>query len=247
MKKLLVIIIVIAMIGLIMYIAFNDSDENKIDEDKDNVRIENGEIVENKEKEKEIKKEKAEEIFKNIPKMYVEEISPFSEEFKLNAAMEKITMQSNLLEVEADFSEKNVNKALKELFGKEATLNKEELTIDKIETSMYYYSEETNTYEVLPMGFNGVYLEQSLIKATETKTRLYVYTYCLVGEYMVDESGKINAVIGDKDGNDLELSFDEEIISKKWIEEYKEKLPVFRYTFDKNEDNTYLIAVEQVN
>lgn len=246
MKKILVIVCVVLMIALGIYIGIASEKTDK-ETDKDDVRIENGEIVENKEKEKEIAKEKAEEIFENMPKMYVEEISPFTEEFKLNMAMEKIIINSNLLEVEQDFSEKNVNKVLKEIFGKDATLNKEELTIDKIQTSMYYYSEETNAYEVLPMGFNGVYLDQKLIKATETKERMYVYTYCLVGEYMVDDSGKINAVIGDKDGNDLELSFEEEITPDKWIEKYEEKIPVFRYTFDKENDTNYLLAVEQIN
>lgn len=246
MKKILVIICIVLMIILGIYIG-TDSEENEKNTDKDNVRIENGEIVENKEKEKEIAKEKADGIFNNMPKMYIEEISPFTEEFKLNMAMEKIIINSNLLEVEQDFSEENVNKVLKELFGKEATLNKEELTIDKIQNSMYYYSEDTDTYGVLPMGFNGVYLEQKLIKATETKERMYIYAYCLVGEYMVDDSGKINAVIGDKEGNDLELSFEEEITADKWIEKYEEKLPVFRYTFDKENDTNYLIAVEQIN
>lgn len=246
MKKILVIVFVVLMIALGIYIA-TASEETDKETDKDDVRIENGEIVENKEKEKEIAKEKAEEIFENMPKMYVEEISPFTEEFKLNMAMEKIIINSNLLEVEQDFSEENVNKVLKEIFGKDAALNKEELTIDKIQTSMYYYSEETNAYEVLPMGFNGVYLDQKLIKATETKERMYVYTYCLVGEYMVDDSGKTNAVIGDKEGNDLELSFEEEITADKWIEKYEEKIPVFRYTFDKDNETNYLIAVEQIN
>ena len=133
MKKILVIVCVVLMIALGIYIGIASEKTDK-ETDKDDVRIENGEIVENKEKEKEIAKEKAEEIFENMPKMYVEEISPFTEEFKLNMAMEKIIINSNLLEVEQDFSEENVNKVLKEIFGKDAALNKEELTIDKIQT-----------------------------------------------------------------------------------------------------------------
>lgn len=244
MKKILVIICIIAMIGLGIYISTSSSENNNTEEKP---RIENGEIVDKVEEENELKKVKAEEVFQNIPKMYVEEVAPFTEEFKLNAVMEKIGNQSDLLEVEPDYSEVNVNKVLKELFGKEETLNKEELTIEKIQNSMYYYSEESASYEILPMGFNGVYLEQKLIKATETEKRLYVYVYCLVGEYMVDESGKINAVIGDKEGNDLELSFNEEIIADKWIEKYEDNIPVFRYTFEKKEDMNYLLAVEQIN
>ena len=246
MKKFLVIIFLVIIVFLMLYIFNNSEDKIKIYEEE-KPRIENGEIVENIEEEKEVKEDKAQEIFRKVPKMYMEAISPFSEEFKLNAVMEKITEQSNLLEVEPDYSKENVDKVLKELFGKDTSLDNSMLTMDKIENSIYYYSKETNSYEILPVGFTGVYLDQKLIKVTQTSSRIYVYAYCLVGEYLVNDDGKINAVIGDKEGNDLELSFDSEIITDKWIEEYKDNIPVFRYTLEKENDSNYLIAVEQVN
>lgn len=246
-KKILIIIVVILLsiaIGVTAMNLFENKDEKNSDLDIYGISEQEEESVEKEEK---VRDSKAKIIYNNIPKIYNEAIAPFSEEFKLYAVMDKITSEKEE-ESEYTFSEEQVDKVLREIFGPEETLDKMQLTEDKIKDSIYYYSNESEKYTVLPVGFEGVYLDQVLKEVTETNNYYYIYAYCMVGEYKYnEESGEIKAVIGDKEGGDLVLSFTDEIDSNTWIREYEDKLPVFKYTLKKHNDSYYITAVEQIN
>lgn len=242
-----VIVIIVILLGIIVGISyifgnpFTKLQEKEIyseNENEDNINY-----SENN-KERDVSKSLEEAIFLSIPKIYEEQAAPFSEEFKLNTVMSKIMEESE----ELDFSETNINKKVKEIFGEDETIDKTQLTQDKIENGIYYYSTELESYTVLPVGLEGIYTDQILKKITETDDSYFVYAYCLIGEYVYLEDGTyLNVVIGDKQGNDLVLKFVGEIDSTKWIEEYEEKLPLFKYTLNKAKDEYYLEAVEQIN
>jgi hypothetical protein len=244
-KGQIIVAIVVILLGItagVWYIfgnPFKKSEENKVyNESKsdDNVVQED--------EEKNVSASLGEAIFASIPKIYEEQSAPFSEEFKLNATMNKIASESE----EPDFSETSVNKMVKKIFGEDESLDKNQLTQDKIENSIYYYSTELGSYTVLPVGLEGIYTDQILKEVTETDTSYFVYTYCLIGEYVYSDDGTyLNVVIGDKAGNDLVLKFVGEIDSNKWVEEDETKLPVFKYTLQKTDDGYYLTAVEQIN
>lgn len=238
----LLIFSIIAIIGYSIIATKKDVTTNKIySETTDSVSMSTSQ------KEINVNDSLSKSIFNSIPNMYEEQEEPFSEEFKLIAVMNKIIEDAGELE-QTDFSDENVNKSVKKIFGSHEQLDGRQLTQDKIKNGIYYYSTELESYDVLPVGLEGIYTEQILKKVTETQNNYYIYTYCLIGEYVYSDDGSyVNIVIGDKDGNDLVLKFVGEIDSKKWINEYKENLPIFKYSLKKTSNSYYLTSVEQIN
>lgn len=257
---IIVIICIILIAGLIVLLA---NDENDEEMPQKNTYIENNnaeapsKVYSN---EKDVKDTKAFELFSFIPKVYTEEISPFTSRFMLDAVMNKILDT----EEEQDFSVGFVDSMITKIFGKDSKIDKEEVSTPDVANSIFYYSKEANSYTVIPVGYEGIYRHQIFKNATETNDAYYVYTYVLIGGYSYDEdsivqdefgdidyeNAKVQVVVGDKDGNDLihvfnnytEL-YDETI----WLEEYENIMPVFRYTLKKDGKNYYLIEVEQLN
>lgn len=210
----------------------------------------------------------ARELYEFIPKVYHEQMAPFSSVFMMDAAMNKI------IEASEDFSAKNVDKYVKEIFGKEAKIDKEEVSTPDISKSIFYYSQETDSYEVIPVGYGGIFKMQIFKNATETEEAYYVYTYALNGIYYNDDEAivesdsdmedeffeedfneplnpdsKIKVVVGDKEGYDLIHMFDSEkdIYDEKiWTENYENNMPIFRYTIKKDGRTYYLVEVEQI-
>lgn len=265
MKKKMVIGVVIVLIlalviGLIIAISKDDTEdiENVTPTVNESGTVKAPSRVD--ENEKEVSDRKAQELFNFIPEVYTEEIAPFSSVFMLDAVMNKIIK----LDEEQDFSVKNVDAYVTKLFGKEASIDKDEVAEPDIAKSLFYYSKEANTYAVIPAGYEGIFEYQIFKNATETDDAYYVYTYTLIGGYAYDENSivqdeygdidyentKVQLIVGDKDGNDLvhvfdkySLMYDEEI----WTKNYANIMPVFRYTLTKTDDGYYLTEVEQIN
>ena len=78
-------------------------------------------------------------------------------------------------EEEPDFSEENVNKKVKELFGDNAKIDKTKVSTPDIAKSLYYYSEEADSYSVIPVGIEGIFEYQILKNVTETDEAYFVY------------------------------------------------------------------------
>ncbi len=210
--------------------------------------------------EKEVSKKKQQELFNFIPKVYAEGIKPFTSAFMLDATMNKIIDVND----DFDFSVKNVDNMVQKLFGKDAKINKDEVSTPDVAKSLFYYSKEANSYAVIPVGYDGIFKYQIFKNATETDKAYYVYTYALIGGFSYDEdsivqdefgdmnydNAKVQVIVGDKDGNDLVHIFDnytfmynEEI----WLNKYSNIMPIFRYTLAKGDNGYYLTEVEQIN
>ncbi len=209
--------------------------------------------------EKDVTKSMASELYNFIPKIYYEEIAPFSSFFIMDA-----TLQKMMDEEDFDYSEANVNKYVKKIFGKDAKINTKEVTEPDVSKSIFFYDEESKSYSVIPLGYVGILSKQIFMNATETKDYYYVYTYMLSGVYNYDEDSvvtdeygdidfentKVQVIIGDKNGNDLVHVFDnyEEMEKEEiWISEYANEMPVLRYTLKKDGKSYYLVEVEQIN
>ncbi len=210
--------------------------------------------------EKDLAKAMQNELFEFIPKIYYEEIAPFSSFFIMDATLHKMMDE----EEDFDYSEANVNKYVKKLFGKDAKINTKEVTEPDINKSIFFYDEESKSYSVIPIGYGGMFNKQIFMNATETKEYYYVYTYMLSGVYNYDEDNivtdeygdidfentKMQVVIGDKNGNDLVHIFDSyEDMEKEeiWISDHRDEMPVLRYTLKKDGKSYYLVEVEQIN
>ena len=254
---IVVIVCIAVIVGLIILLKDNDETYEPVTIVKNNNSEAPSRVYSN---EKDVKENKALEVFKFIPKVYTEEIAPFSSEFMLNAVMSKIIQT----EEEPDFSEENVNKKVKELFGDNAKIDKTKVSTPDIAKSLYYYSEEADSYSVIPVGIEGIFEYQILKNVTETDEAYFVYVYTLIGGYSYDENSvyvdefgdidyensKVQLIVGDKNGNDLvhvfdnyDKMFDESI----WLKEYSNMMPVFRYTLKKENEKYYLTEVEQIN
>lgn len=255
-----IILVVIIIVILCIVITPNEQEqktgENLVEQEEQTVQAPSK--LSNEEKVLSEKKQK--ELFEFIPKVYTEAIAPFDSNFMLNAVMDKITNTEENL----DYSIDNVDKYVSKIFGKEITINKNEVSEPNIEKSLYYYSKEANTYAVIPVGIDGIYKHQILKNATETDDAYYVYTYTLIGGYFYDENSivqdefgdldyensKMQVIVGDKDGNDLIHVFDNfsKIYDNNiWLKHYSNLMPVFRYTLTKTENAYYLTEVEQIN
>lgn len=254
------IIIIVLIIGVVSFVLISSSQD-----EKNEVAInknEGGPIAPSKvdSNEKDVNNKKKKELFNFVPKIYTEAIGPFESDFMLDAVMNKIMATDENL----DYSTKNVDSLVTKIFGKEAKINKEEVSKPDVQKSLFYYSKEANSYAVIPVGYEGIYEYQILKNVTETEKNYYVYTYTLIGGYSFDEdsitkdefgdinyeSSKVEVVVGNKDGNDLVHVFDNfsKIYEDEiWIENYKNVMPVFRYTLTKDGSSYYLTEVEQLN
>ena len=267
MKKKIVLIsicilIVAVVIGLIVIISSNEENvdiDNNVSNEQSNTNT-NQAPSKLDENEKSVSKKKQEELFNFIPKVYTEGIAPFDSVFMLDAVMNKIIT----INEQQDFSVKNVDNMVKKIFGKDALVNKDEVSMPDVAKSLFYYSKEAGSYAVIPVGYEGIFEYQIFKNATETDDAYYVYAYTLIGGYSYDEdsivqdefgdvsyeNAKVQVIVGDKDGNDLIHVFDnftymynEDI----WLEKYSNIIPIFRYTLKKTENSYYLTEVEQIN
>jgi len=223
--------------------------------------------------EKDVSKSMAKEFYEFIPQVYYEEIAPFTSVFMMDAVINKV------MEDDKDLSAKNIDKLVKEIFGKDAKIDKLEVSTPDINKSIYYYSKEAESYAIIPVGYSGIFKMQIFKNATETDDAYYVYTYALNGIYYfadedviqvdnfaddydednftneeVDVNGnvkhKVKVIIGDKDGYDLSHTFDDENLmydENLWLNNYENKMPVFRYTLKKDGRSYYLTEVEQIS
>ena len=264
-KTLIILISIILIIGIVVGLIFiinSEEPSTNIEHIKPTVN-ENGEVEAPSKvysNEEAVSQNKAEELFRFIPKIYTEQIAPFTSTFMLDAVMSKII---DVYE-EQDFSIENIDRVTHDIFGENANIVKEEVSEPDVVKSLYYYSKDSNSYAVIPVGYEGIYKYQILKNATETEDAYYVYTYVLIGGYSYDENdisidefgdvnyenAKVQVVVGDKSGSDLVHTFtnfseiyDEDV----WISNYKNKMPVFRYTLKKDGRNYYITEVEQVN
>lgn len=245
---IMVVCIVIAIIAIVI-IATSGSDKNNNTNNGnknntgDNVDIGNNDPVTTV-KEKELDTKTAEELFNKLPLVYSEEFAPFTDNFMLTCAMTLVSKEEN-----PNYAASHVDAIVEEIFGNGVAINKENVTEMDITKSLYYYYPETGTYCIVPVGMENVYMTQLLKYATKDDNYTYVYTNEINGSWHQEEE-KTVVVIGDKNGNDIVKTFDnyEDIQDYSvWQKEYKDTLPVFRYTL-KNVDGKYILTgVEKVN
>ena len=261
-----VILLVSLMVGLIVVTSQDKEREEHSSGNIENVGTNENEQQENiapsrlDDSEKNVSEKKKQELFNFIPKVYVEQVAPFDSSFMLDAVMKKIIDENE----EHDFSVKNVDGYVTKIFGSNASINKEEVSEPDVAKSLFYYSKEANSYAVIPVGYEGKLEYQILKNVTETDEAYYVYTYTLIGGYSYDEdsivqdefgdvdydNAKVQAIVGDKDGNDLVHIFDNYASmynNNIWLSKYSNLMPIFRYTLTKNENGYYLTEVEQIN
>lgn len=265
-KRISIIIGSILLLSLVIgLIVFVSSDEQPTSEVKPN-QNEQVDVPLNQapskidDDEKEVSSKKQQELFNFIPKVYTEGLAPFDSNFMLDAIMNKIVAENE----EQDFSVNNVDKLVKRIFGKDASIDKEDVSEPDVARSLFYYSKEAESYAVIPVGYEGIFEYQIFKNATETDEAYYVYAYTLIGGYSYDEdsitqdefgdvsyeTAKVQVIVGDKDGNDLihifdnyTLMYNEEI----WLSKYSNIMSIFRYTLTKTKDGYYLTEVEQLN
>lgn len=260
-KALIICIVVLVLIaGFLALVMEDNSEKTEVSNtEKSEIEINIEESIMDKD-EKEVSKKKKEELYNFIPKVYTEAVAPFDSYFMLDAVMDKIINE----EEEYDYSTEKVDKYVKEIFGKESSINKDAVSVPDIKKSIYYYSKEANSYAVIPIGYQGIYEKQIFKTATETEDYYYVYTYVLQGGYAYDESSatenefgtldytnsRVQVIVGDKDGKDLEHIFDTDKTmydDEIWLSNYLDKMPIYKYTLTKENDTYYLTDVEQVN
>lgn len=245
--KVIILSVCIALALIAIFVISTSNSEPVVDNNQGNG---NGGVIDNTQnsvidkKEKELSKDKAQEYFENLPLVYTEEYAPFTDSFMLSAAMDIV-----LREQEPNYAATHVDKIVEDIFGDGVSINKENVKTMDATVSLYYYYPETGSYCIVPVGTEFVYMTQLLKTATEYEDNVYVYTYELNGSWHQEED-KYVVVVGDKSGNDLVKSFDTYEGIKDysaWLEEYKEKLPVFKYTLKKQQDTLVLVGVERVN
>ena len=262
-KIIIVVLIVVLLIAGVVFVISKKGNNEQEQIMKPSVDLENTDPkapskIEDDEKQVDVST--AKDLFEFIPKIYTEAIAPFDSIYMLDAVMGKLTEDSD----EVDFSAENIDGYVKKIFGKDAVIDKEKVSTPDITKSVYYYSKEANSYAVVPIGYEGIFNMQIYKNATETKDAYYVYAYAIAGIYTYDENSlvvdeygdvnyenaKVEVIVGDKDGMDLVHTFnnfDEMYIENNWLELYKNKMPVLRYTLKKDGNSYYLTEVEQLN
>ena len=264
MKKSVVVIIsciilFFAVVGFVIF-SFDEPEVKNVQEtqivDNNNAKAPS-KVYSN---EKNVTGTKKAELFNFIPKMYSEEFAPFTSQFMLTAAMDKIISTDE----GEDYTTKYVDNMVTKIFGRDAKINKEEVSNPDVSKSIYYYSKEAGTYAVIPVGYEGIFKFQILKNVTETDEAYYVYTYSLIGGYSYDEdsisrdefgdinyeNAKVQVIVGDKDGKDIVHVFDNynEIYDEDiWLNNFSNIMPVYRYTLKKEGRNYFLTEVEQIN
>lgn len=262
MKIIIYIILVAVVIGLIIFISSGEEPvESNTPTQNEQIDIPTNQAPSKvDDNEKAVSVKKAKELFNFIPKVYTEGIAPFDSLFMLDAVMQQIIDNNE----SQDFSVDNVDKMVTKIFGTKAKINKQEVSEPDVQKSLFYYSREADSYAVIPVGYEGIYEYQIFKNATETDDAYYVYTYTLIGGYSYDEdsitqdeygdvsyeNAKVQAIVGDKDGNDLVHVFDNYAAlydENIWLNKYSNLMPIFRYTLAKTEDGYHLTEVEQIN
>ena len=196
------------------------------------------------ENEVELSIKEADKYYEMIPFLYSEEFAPFSDNFMLTAAMVMVGR-----EIEPDYSASHVDEVVSELFGKNAKINKENVKEIDVTKSLYYYYPDTDSYAVLPVGMESLYMTQLLNKVTKKGEFVYVYTNEINGTWHYEEE-KTVVVIGDKNGHDLVKEFDNYENTQDfaiWQRAHKDMLPIIRYTLKEVEEEYILVGVEKVN
>lgn len=277
-KKIIgIIILVIIVVVSLCIIIFTDNEEDVPNNNSsgESSFVENNGNAPSKVEtsEKDVSKSMATELYSFIPAMYYEEIAPFTSVFMMDAVINKI------MEEDKDLSTKNVDNRVEEMFGKDVKIDKMEVSTPDINKSIFYYSEEAESYAIIPVGYSGIFKMQIFKNATETDDAYYVYTYALNGIYYYDDEDvievdspegnydednftdeevdvngnkqhKVKVIIGDKDGYDLVHTFDDDNLmydENAWLNNYENKMPVFRYTLKKDGRSYYLTEVEQIS
>lgn len=245
---IMVVCIVVAIIAIAIIATSGNSTNNNINNDGKNNTGDNVNGDKNNPvitvKEKELDTKTAEELFSKLPLVYTEEFAPFTDNFMLTCAMTLVSKEEN-----PNYRSSHVDAVVEDIFGKGVAINKENVTTMDVTKSLYYYYPDTDSYCIIPIGMENVYMTQLLKYATKDDEYTYVYTNEINGSWHQEEE-KTVVVIGDKDGRDIVKSFDnyEDIQDYSvWQKEYKDMLPVFRYTL-KNVDGKYILTgVERVN
>jgi len=246
--KLFIIIgcIVVAIIAIIIIATSGESTPIQ-NNDGNNSNINNSISGGNEavgENEEDLSIQEADKYFEMIPFMYEEEFAPFSDTFLLTAAM--VTAGR---EIEPNYSASHIDEIVKELFGDDVAINKENVKEIDVTKSLYYYYPETDSYAILPIGMESLYMTQLLKKVTKKDNFIYVYTNEINGTWHEEEE-KTVVVIGDKYGHDLVKSFENFESTQDfsvWQKEHANELPVLRYTLKKIENRYILVGVEKVN
>lgn len=240
------ICIVIMVLAIMCIVIFSDgaAPNNTVSNSQNaagNNGLGNEEIVE-----KELDKTVAEKLFNFVPKMYTEEIAPFSDYFILEAAMDVVNREQS-----PDYSASHVDQVVKKIFGSDVKIDKSKVSTMDVTKCIYYYYAEDDTYYTVPMGFGYIYTNQYLRNATLYGNTYYLYVYSIVGEYYIEDNSTVTVVIGDKEGKDIIkkfASYDDFMVYNNWVTDYKNQLPVYRYSLKTNDSGEYyLTALEQIN
>jgi len=148
--KLFIIIgcIVVALIAIIIIATSGEQEPvtNNVGNNSNNSSISGGNEAVG-EDEEELSIQEADKYFEKIPFMYMEEFAPFSDNFILTAAMGIVGR-----ELEPDYSASHVDEIVKELFGDDVSINKENVKEIDVTKSLYYYYPDTDSYAILPVG-----------------------------------------------------------------------------------------------
>ncbi|MBR5228161.1 MAG: hypothetical protein IKV94_05965 [Clostridia bacterium] len=195
-------------------------------------------------KEKEMSKDEAEEIFNTLPLLYKEEFAPFSDDFMLTAAM---VLEAK--EQQPDYSAEHIDSVVETIFGDGVKINKGNVSTVDLSRSLYYYYSEADVYSIIPVGFESKYATHLLNKATRHDEYVYVYTYEINGAWHQEEEEYV-VVIGDKNGNDIVRrynSYAEMIDYNSWYGDYEKILPIFKYTLKEYKGDYILEGLEKIN
>lgn len=245
------IIVVLVIVLLVIYITKNEEEVNIYKETKTTESVEEPEVKEEEETEVD---EKEKTMVENwLPFVYAEVKTPYESSEILTITLDKMYDENSSEDI--DLSEETVNEKVKEIFGEDVYIDKNEVSDPDVSKSMYYYNTETDTYEVIPIGLTGMYKHQIVKEVTKKDDMIYVYTYVLIGIYSYEEDdlGNISnvcLVIGDKDGLDLSVNFDSIDEMKDndfWIDSYANMLPIYRYSIKDMGDGSFVLEeVERI-
>lgn len=253
---ILSVVVVMIILSIILFI-YNGNKASESSEKKEINSEENEQPIVILKEEKIVSDNKSKIIYKWLPKAYKEAILPFTDEFMLEVAMDKMMESSE----EPDFSVSNVDSQIKDIFGENTAINKKNVTTQDISNSLYYYDSEADIYAVIPVGLVGLYRMQILKEVTESEDAYYVYTYMLMGQYLYDtddtvsienvdyDNAPVTVVIGDKDGKDLVQKLDSASSmydETLWLKNHGKTMPICRYTLKKSDSGYYLTEVEQI-
>lgn len=176
-----IIVFCIIVLFLIIYISNGDININIYNE----IKPQTTEPIVKKQEEETVNNNLKLKIIKWLPFVYTEASSPFSTNEIIDITLDKILENSDLKNF--DLSEEAVNRKIKDIFGDNVSVDKTKVSIPDTSKSIYYYNNETLKYEVIPMGFMGLFKYQIVKEITSKEDMIYVYTYVLIGSYSYEE------------------------------------------------------------